>query len=1564
MAFREILAEAFIAADAARGLKMRVEALAAHFSNPCNTCCVNAPLQRLPRCPAARAALSGQGGEGEPLVARRTGRSCAPRRPPARGAPLPAEGVGGEVPAPARVGRWRPRAILGAFLAMRGLQSGGAGASEALSFSLGDGPGPRLVSQTGWGAEVAMRPPSFAGGADEGDGATSPRIPLRCGARRNLTREGRCAAAPPWAGGRLRAKPESLATRAPRRLERGDGSALSLAGCDVAPEWGEQRAEVVLKERGCKPVEVLRHARKPKSKGNNADVSRQDAQNHSAALAPRSSRGAKSSQAACEARRDCGDLFLLLHLLELLAAAGDLLNHCPETVVYAGDDCANRWATMLRAPDRPNKFAGRLRGALWVTEGGIFDAERRLESGELHMRRVAELLDERLNSVRGARSAVAAVRLAVGDWPGGQGDGRPPRARLAEAADAAASAVCAQAACQARKPRAFQTCACCAAQQRSEKLHSEFLAGDRCTKGRAQCAECLSPQRHHRRRPLMPRVELASSAVDFPRDNCGGSPTSSKILLHKRRAPPEAPEGKLLRAFGRVAFAKIHLSSKGADAAARQGPWQGQQSWRQKFLLHGMQGTAATFGNGSAFHATRSFPPEPDVLRDTFVAVFAGVPDCALACAKSVPAGKALDDVAPARGPASATAGAQAETSARACLRMEGRAGRAATNPRMSRLEDQRGEDTFKLRWRAQALETNNCQAWAGAGDMAKPAEVAWIPAKDDPRFLQLPTNGDEDPPKQVEGRLCCSVTHLIKNLFSREGMEYDVPADDERYVVSPISRFRSSYYGVHLLCSLILEVTGATDSACTFMKTDERFGPPSHFVTPNLADTRQPLILTVQEEEYTFDNDLTEAEEVTFSEMSQRIAAVAVGQGKLERLRLVTNGMAADLMGAPAAFGPLAAALGLVEAQGGGSLHLRILVRLLQDQLRVLLDVLQRDEARFQERLNLWMPQAAQRRIAAPPPPFGPNEKLRFSADGGAEMATAEQFGVEGEMGPQEFWLYDGETVGAAAGAPAGPLPSDERIGENCRDARELVIGCGIHHCSPSCYKYHSDKKFGSKIGRRFFYNAKDSTKCAAVVSARCTVDAQDMRRVLPPRPWTEGSELEPPANEGGRKSYNHSLYPQRYSDLSVGACEDWGWFQHLNTASAEKWDLVAVADSLEISRELAICDSLAVDGDDAALAKLQRDLERRALATFVGAHNASCRVISRVAKGGPSMGDVPCTLLDGALRPNSQRGDRGAQAEGDAGDEAQSTAAGKRRRDFKRALPVLTRFETCFRRASWKGGCEIVFPMLVGRLSCMAHRCWMVFARKSTHLAAVSRRSTGQRAATLGRRQLQREGAAARVSPDVEEFDAIEYAHHAFQIASASGGSLRDATKIQGRSAEPARRLDAPRDHPIVRDMSTCIYCILVHRAELQMHVRPARELGPEGSGGRARHVDIAFDSSHSAARNWIQGLAAEPRAPEPDGFQFASAESSAEAHHLMKSPLLRPVHLPDPGGPSDTKESGAAVGRSSERDAAASSPRGGQEHAPDRADSEGRPSTRGSPEFLRATCGNNSFACHSTR
>ena len=113
-----------------------------------------------------------------------------------------------------------------------------------------------------------------------------------------------------------------------------------------------------------------------------------------------------------------------------------------------------------------------------------------------------------------------------------------------QAVDVASAAGRAQAACRESEPRAFQACVCCATQQWSENLRHEFLVGDKCTiKDRAKFAECLSAEWYQQRWPLIPHEELMASAVDFPHEDADGAPTSTKILLHKRRVPPEALEG-------------------------------------------------------------------------------------------------------------------------------------------------------------------------------------------------------------------------------------------------------------------------------------------------------------------------------------------------------------------------------------------------------------------------------------------------------------------------------------------------------------------------------------------------------------------------------------------------------------------------------------------------------------------------------------------------------------------------------------------------------------------------------------------------------------------------------------------------------------------------------------------------------------------------------------------------------------------------------------------------------------------------------------------------------------
>ena len=134
-----------------------------------------------------------------------------------------------------------------------------------------------------------------------------------------------------------------------------------------------------------------------------------------------------------------------------------------------------------------------------------------------------------------------------------------------------------------------------------------------------------------------------------------------------------------------------------------------------------------------------------------------------------------------------------------------------------------------------------------------------------------------------------------------------------------------------------------------------------------------------MQGEEYTFETDV----DVSYREMTQRIARDPVGQAFVFELMIrlffiivlglrpetvgwqrgetrrasqqwPSDGLAAAITGVPALFGPIAATLGAVEAQGRGSLHPHILIWLLQAPMQVLLAMLQRNGTAFRARLNL----------------------------------------------------------------------------------------------------------------------------------------------------------------------------------------------------------------------------------------------------------------------------------------------------------------------------------------------------------------------------------------------------------------------------------------------------------------------------------------------------------------------------------------------------------------------------------------------------------------------------------
>ena len=648
--------------------------------------------------------------------------------------------------------------------------------------------------------------------------------------------------------------------------------------------------------------------------------------------------------------------------------------------------------------------------------------------------------------------------------------------------------------------------------------------------------------------------------------------------------------------------------------------------------------------------------------------------------------------------------------------------------------------------------------------------------------------------------------------------------------------------------------------------------GPPVIFTTPNLADTKQPLLLIVQGEEIALDCAI----EAPYREMVQRVAADPVGQAMVFEFMIrlffihvlgiradlvgwkrgearrsaqnwVRDGVAADCT-APWLFGPIAAAFGPIEAQGRGSLHPHILVWLLQICHQELLELLFRDRDTFQERLRVWMSRVIEAVVATQesavtellprmqggqdrtgagcaPLPFGPKEKANFSADGDRETATTAELGIEteeadadaagvperdlyyfdptaagdegfqpaeradlplrntpGDVVDAESWLSQhaeetkgmwGRPVSAWASgtfpsyrrgeeeekpqALKNAIPSDEWLRAMCADARDLVLGCAIHFCSPSCHKYHS--KGTSHICRHNFYHVvtfvdedwteirrrrrgKELRGCigifrdtrygmagriltfqlhpwecpsnyAALVAMRCNVDVQDLRRVLPPRLWMPEAELEPVVEAENADNYTHGAYPQRVKQFSVGAQQDWGWFHHLGCTEHYAHEMVVCSEWHDWFTALAGKDRV----PDTELSETLRDIKASAaaaaVAAFVDSHNTGYYVNSYTTKLNPTLDGVLSRLMDGVRRLNAQWEDEelkkqaGADA-GPAGNGSTDAASNARRQKYRRTMQMLTRFESCFRRTSWKSGCEMVFPILFGHLCFATHRCW----------------------------------------------------------------------------------------------------------------------------------------------------------------------------------------------------------------------------------------------------------------
>ena len=196
----------------------------------------------------------------------------------------------------------------------------------------------------------------------------------------------------------------------------------------------------------------------------------------------------------------------------------------------------------------------------------------------------------------------------------------------------------------------------------------------------------------------------------------------------------------------------------------------------------------------------------------------------------------------------------------------------------------------------------------------------------------------------------------------------------------------------------------------------------------------------------------------------------------------------------------------------------------------------------------------------------------------------------------------------------------------------------------------------------------------------------------------------------------------------------------------------------------------------------KVYTECNRAAHMAFVDNHNAGYYINSYTTKLNPTMDNVLKKLLDSVRRLQNEWQESAAAKETSHDGNDKKDA---RQENFRRTMQVLSRFESSFRRASWKSGREMAFPILFGHLSFTTHRCWTVYMRKAIFLAAEAWRqhygqlatgrkdnpdakldfklpSTGETVTLPGWRTETRQGDngdyVVYISPEGEAFDSLE--------------------------------------------------------------------------------------------------------------------------------------------------------------------------------------------------------------
>ena len=430
------------------------------------------------------------------------------------------------------------------------------------------------------------------------------------------------------------------------------------------------------------------------------------------------------------------------------------------------------------------------------------------------------------------------------------------------------------------------------------------------------------------------------------------------------------------------------------------------------------------------------------------------------------------------------------------------------------------------------------------------------------------------------------------------------------------------------------------------------------------------------------------------------------------------------------------------------------------------------------------------------------------------------------------------------------------------------------------------------------------------------------------------------------------HGPYPQRLSDWSLGPQPSWGWFQYLHASSEPgfppgpdtDWPAtLTTLSGLKAPQEDTSQDhASAADSSDAtrepdSTVHVHLSAERAATAMFVDSHNTGFYINSYTTKVNPGMDGVMDKLTAGLRRLFARWEDEAEETKTKADavkDDAAPTgspnapparalsrgaaATAARRENFRRTVQVLSQFESSFRRASWKSGSEMIFPMLFGHLAFVTHRCWTVFLRRAQFLAQESWRQAygqlaiqgglpddsceityqlpdGREVKLRGWREGTRGDTLVYEGPDGQELSVEDFAQEAVcvareqpttgriagtaalrrlghqmqegcaedpEIVEEADGSGTSERRGPGAKAVALSQLDDwlhRGEDPIVRDMCLYVCSIWVYRVEVRPYGKPAG--AAPTSSALPRQIDIPFDDTYPSAASFVQRIASEP-------------------------------------------------------------------------------------------------------